>query len=289
MDVWNLIYEYLLNVSHMCNLDGLKFQFSKAWLNVWCCTDFRDTNLSGGLGHKGVSETTWWSKTVPAQLDATMRIEGGSRQGRQGIWTWMSHSQIQVLRMRHWSFCEIKLHCLTPIDFMCHCWPFLRQTLKLCRLNFSHQALLSVVNDGALGTLVLCSYMRHRYPECSYMPLVGHWKWLSNLCTWTGLVLLIITAGVLAFGILLVICNWHPMFGESSAFIHIRFTLWGLMSKWEEVALFSIGDFETKSNISVDSAYWNLRWTSLYIWSRGLCSNRSLLQSLHFMHCAQQC
>lgn len=49
------------------------------------------------------------------------------------------------------------------------------------------------------------------------MPLVGHWKWLSNLCTCTGLVLFIITASVLAFGILLVICNWHAVFGESSA------------------------------------------------------------------------
>ena len=28
---------------------------------------------------------------------------------------------------------EIKLHFLTPIDLMCHCRPFLRQTLKLCR------------------------------------------------------------------------------------------------------------------------------------------------------------
>ena len=42
-------------------------------------------------------------------------------------------------------------------------------------------------------------------------------------------------------------------------FINIHFTLRDLMSKWEEVALFSIGDFETKSNISVDSAYWNLK------------------------------
>ena len=73
-----------------------------------------------------------------------------------------------------------------------------------------------MMEQQKLDIIVLCSYMCHRYPWCSYMPLVGHWKWLSYLCTCIGLVL-IITASVLAFGILLVICNWHPMFGESSA------------------------------------------------------------------------
>ena len=68
---------------------------------------------------QGGSETKWWLKTGAAQLDATMWTEGGSRQDRQEIWTWMSHPQIQVLRMRHWSFCELtQVPNLTSFEWM---------------------------------------------------------------------------------------------------------------------------------------------------------------------------
>ena len=84
-----------------------KLQYAKARMNFLMLHWLPRHKPVRGFMSQGGLRTKWLSKTVPAQLDATMWIEGGSRQDRQGIWTWMSPPQIQVLRMRHWSICEL--------------------------------------------------------------------------------------------------------------------------------------------------------------------------------------